>query len=433
MRLQLFILGVGLVASSEAIGLNYTCDTNPETNSDQLLCIPSEYRQYEAPTQYGLTRVTITITLQEIVSVTDNLISLSCYFNTEWKDARIRRRLGYGRAEARPGVDYRNNPNVWVKQDKSILEHIWRPDTFIYHLKRSEVANMAGQDMTSVWIATDGSVLTSFPFDIELHCPMDVSSFPFDFQTCKFKVGSYSKDNTKMIFDLNMDHTTISDENGDTFFQGVPMSKLTRNFNIIVKELDEADKTFNAGVLGNFSITGIQFEISRKFTNFLTTFYLPSLFVVIISWIRYGDNFESDLMYSVLLSSFLIPCFNVTARSILLTSCMLTLIFISNQVYSNTPRSPCMNALEVWMFICICSVFGAALEFGALLLKRTKACSKTLTVENVKYEAASNGISGTNDDPLDGEEYWKIDRYYLVLFPLLFLVTNVAYWLAYTV
>ena len=117
----------------------------------------------------------------------------------------------------------------------------------------------------------------------------------------------------------------------------------------------------------------------------------------------------------------------------ILSASFLVILIISNNVLVNTPRADCMTALEVWILVCLCLIFGTFLQFGILLLKRQKSYVRTLTVENVKYEAAANGVNGPGDDALDAEEYLKIDRYYLIMFPVLFVIFNLIYWLAYLV
>ena len=54
--------------------------------------------------------------------------------------------------------------------------------------------------LAGVWIDKDKKVLYSQAVHITFICPMNFQKFPFDQQTCKFQVGSYSYDQSEMEF-----------------------------------------------------------------------------------------------------------------------------------------------------------------------------------------------------------------------------------------
>ncbi len=116
--LSLAILdAVALVATK-----NFTCGDSPAAVADQLLCLPASYDLTARPKRYGLTRIAVTMDVDEFV-VPENaganedpmsMLAFSGYLNLEWRDEGIVRRRGYGRDAVAPGVDYRNNPQVRV-------------------------------------------------------------------------------------------------------------------------------------------------------------------------------------------------------------------------------------------------------------------------------------------------------------------------------
>ena len=260
--------------------LNFTCDENAETNSDQLLCIPSDYVRHSPPVTYGRTRtkVGIEIVLEDVLSVKDGAVSISCFLNTKWRDPRIRRRRGFGRAQAKPGVDYRNNPGIYVPQDPEILEHIWRPDLYVYRQKQTSNMGSIGKSLESIWIATDGTVLISSPTILDFYCPMDLTNFPLDVQKCQLRFGSYTADDSKMIFELDRGSS-------DSFIQ-MDHALMLKDYSVEISELPVKDRNLQVPKLGNFSITGIELEFRRNIGSYITSYYLPSIFIVIISWTR---------------------------------------------------------------------------------------------------------------------------------------------------
>ena len=74
-------------------------------------------------------------------------------------------------------------------------------------------------------------------------------SFPLDTQRCKFQVGSYSYDMSRMVFDVStlgyIQHT----------------QSIILDYQIVIKNLKKQDRIFEAGALGNFSLAG--FEMVR--------------------------------------------------------------------------------------------------------------------------------------------------------------------------
>ena len=53
---------------------------------------------------------------------------------------------------------------------------------------------------------------------------------------------------------------------------------------------------------------------------------------------------------------------------------------------------------------------------------------KKVEKDDIKYET-QNGFNVTDVQPSD-EEYWKIDKFSLAAFPILFIIFNIIYWFA---
>jgi len=177
--------------------------------------------------------------------------------NVKWKDRRIERRRGFGRSVAAPGVDYRNNPDVYVPVDVSMMDSMWVPNLFVYDLValHSPVWRPGGKRTATdgLWVATDGTVLFSQSVTLTLKCSMCLSAFPMDTHVCKMRFGSYSYDDTKMVFLTEAD---------SGFFQG-GRNRAALSFHVEIALLK--DKIFDGGALGNFSLAGVEVHLSRKY------------------------------------------------------------------------------------------------------------------------------------------------------------------------
>ena len=67
------------------------------------------------------------------------------------------------------------------------------------NLKTYKVIDVLSK-LAGLWIDTDKNVLYSQAPHITFICPMRFDKFPFHTQTCKFRVGSYSYDTSKLLF-----------------------------------------------------------------------------------------------------------------------------------------------------------------------------------------------------------------------------------------
>ena len=82
---------------------------------------------------------------------------------------------------------------------KTPKKELWVPNIFIYNLKTYKVIDVLSK-MAGLWIDTDKNVLYSQATHITFICPMRFDKFPLDTQTCRFRVGSYSYDSSKLLF-----------------------------------------------------------------------------------------------------------------------------------------------------------------------------------------------------------------------------------------
>lgn len=223
---------------------------------------------------------------------------------------------------------------------------------------------------------------------------------------------------------------------------------------------------FDSGPLGNYSLAGFEMVLDRHVSHYIINYYLPSGLFVAVSWI-----------------SFLVPSDIIPGRMALLVTLFLVLVNIFNTVTTNTPKAEGLTAIEAWMLACILFVFGTLTEYAFLLFKHdwgseeSEDHTKDLHSSSIRLHYARSVHRPSMDHPMEGSEiqpmtplmathiastmansnntkgqtpittsvingqkhkskwrrqrFAKIDRFFLVMFPLMFLTFNLVYWMAY--
>ena len=86
------------------------------------------------------------------------------------------------------------------------------------------------------------------------------------FQRCKFQVGSYSFDDTKMIF-LESPRVKGYVETSRS---------IVLDYDVTINQLSDQDRLLIFGSLGNYSVAGFEMILHRYVSHYIITYYLPS-------------------------------------------------------------------------------------------------------------------------------------------------------------
>ena len=112
---------------------------------------------------------------------------------------------------------------------------------------------------------------------------MRFDTFPLDTQYCKFQVGSYSYDMTKMNFTQTnkvQGYAMIwkdSNRRLTNFLSFVKTANsVVLDYKVDIIALGPSDFVLNYGELGNFSVAGFEMRLRRHVSHYLITYYLPS-------------------------------------------------------------------------------------------------------------------------------------------------------------
>jgi len=99
----------------------------------------------------------------------------------------------------------------------------------------------------------------------------------------------------------------------------------------------------------------------------------------------------------------------IPGRMTLLITVFLVLINIFNTIQTNSPKADGLTAIEAWLIACIVFVFAALIEYTGILLQMKL---RKLTGSKRKKD-----------------NYALTDLAFFVLFPVLFILFNLLYWL----
>jgi len=352
------------------------------------VCIPDNYSKFELPHTEQTNVIGIAMDIDEVMEISDKdySITIAMYFNVFWYEPRLKLVSSVG-ASLRPE---NSTEPVLVPTSVDLIQDLWLPNPFIYNLKTFKLIDGAMSKLSGLWIASDKKLTYGQTTHITFICPMKFNKFPFDTQICKFRVGSYNQDSSKVLF--------VTKHYG---FSSKKANSIALDYGVLIKELAPEDSVLDYGPLGNFTIAGFEMVLSRYVSTYIIAFFIPSGLFVVVSWI-----------------SFLIPSETIGGRISLLVTLLLLLVTIFTCVVTTTPRAEGLKAIEVWMLACILFVFAALIQYVAFLFRKQHYLSKMQKMTPKTAEQLA-------------EEFWRIDKFFLVCFPALFIVFNVVFWIVY--
>merc|ERR1711953_665479 len=261
----------------------------------------------------------------EILKIDDKdfTVEVNVYLIVKWKDSRII-------------INFAELGNLnetlgeWIPVELELVDRIWLPDTEILRLKGFHSLEVLGR-LQGLWMSISYEMLFVLATRIRFMCPMNE-------QMCKFQVGSFNYDNTKMKY-----HTY--------FLPKLPNSTdPILDYEVTVSPLDWNERYYLPQETGNYSVAGFKLYMERKMTHYVITYYLPSGLFVVVSF-----------------TSFLIPSDDIQGRMALLVTLFLILVNIFNTTTTNSPKADGLNAMQSWVICCIFFVFGALFEYAIIL------------------------------------------------------------------
>ncbi|XP_041437562.1 glycine receptor subunit alpha-2 isoform X5 [Xenopus laevis] len=289
-----------------------------------------------------------------------------------------------------PRLSYSEYPDDSLDLDPSMLDSIWKPDLFFANEKGANFHDVT-TDNKLLRIFKNGNVLYSIRLTLTLSCPMDLKNFPMDVQTCAMQLESFGYTMNDLIFEwLSTSPVQVAD--GLTLPQFILKEE---------NELGYCTKHYNTG---KFTCIEVKFHLERQMGYYLIQMYIPSLLIVILSWVSFWINMDA-----------------APARVALGITTVLTMTTQSSGSRASLPKVSYVKAIDIWMAVCLLFVFAALLEYAAVnfvsrqhkeflrLRRRQKRQGKTVLIGNESVESMRrmNGLRST-----DSSAYGTLNQIY---------------------
>ncbi|NXN47404.1 GLRA4 protein, partial [Rhinoptilus africanus] len=404
---------------------------SPSDFLDKLMGRTSGYDARIRPNFKGPpVNVTCNIFINSFGSVTETTMDyrVNVFLRQQWNDPRLA---------------YREYPDDSLDLDPSMLDSIWKPDLFFANEKGANFHEVT-TDNKLLRIFKNGNVLYSIRLTLILSCPMDLKNFPMDIQTCTMQLESFGYTMNDLIFEWLEEQEAVQVAEGLTLPQFILRDE---------KDLGYCTKYYNTG---KFTCIEVKFHLERQMGYYLIQMYIPSLLIVILSWVSFWINMDA-----------------APARVGLGITTVLTMTTQSAGSRASLPKVSYVKAIDIWMAVCLLFVFAALLEYAAVNFvsrqhkefmrlrrrQRRQRMEEELVRESRFYlrgyglgpclqpkDGAAEGPNIYSPPPAgmllrEGESLHRryidrakrIDTISRAVFPFTFLVFNIFYWVVYKV
>ncbi|PWA18778.1 hypothetical protein CCH79_00005616 [Gambusia affinis] len=255
-----------------------------------------------------------------------------------------------------PRLAYSEYPDDSLDLDPSMLDSIWKPDLFFANEKGANFHEVT-TDNKLLRISKNGNVLYSIRITLILACPMDLKNFPMDVQTCIMQLESCEYSHPVKQTDQHADpllSSPVGYTMNDLIFEwdekgAVQVADGLTLPQFILKEekdLRYCTKHYNTG---KFTCIEARFHLERQMGYYLIQMYIPSLLIVILSWVSFWINMDA-----------------APARVGLGITTVLTMTTQSSGSRASLPKVSYVKAIDIWMAVCLLFVFSALLEYAAV-------------------------------------------------------------------
>uniref|UniRef100_A0A182MSX1 Gamma-aminobutyric acid receptor subunit beta n=1 Tax=Anopheles culicifacies TaxID=139723 RepID=A0A182MSX1_9DIPT len=299
------------------------------------------------------------------VSMVRQDYTITMYLNQYWKDERLAFNAfalwGDNQKDQTGEIMIEDDgANDVITLSGDFAEKIWVPDTFFANDKNSFLHDVTERNKL-VRLAGDGAVTYGMRFTTTLACMMDLHYYPLDSQNCTVEIESYGYTVSDVVMYWR-----------STPIRGVEEAELPQ-FTIIGYETNDRKEKLATGVYQRLSLS---FKLQRNIGYFVFQTYLPSILIVMLSWVSFWINHEAT-----------------SARVALGITTVLTMTTISTGVRSSLPRISYVKAIDIYLVMCFVFVFAALLEYAAVNYTYWGARAKKKSKKNKEAERKVFGKS----------------------------------------
>ncbi|KAK6172619.1 hypothetical protein SNE40_016237 [Patella caerulea] len=305
--------------------------------------------------------------------------------------------------------------------DNKHMEQIWLPDIYFPNEKIAAFHKIMTPNKV-VRLYADGRLSFYARLSLTMSCPMNLRKYPFDKQICALQLESFGFDREKVLLEWAKNETPVA----------INDHIILPQFEVVRNESGLCAKSHPR--LGNHSCLEAKFHLERNIGYYIIQMYIPSILIVVISWI-----------------SFWLTVTSVAGRISLGVLTVLTMTTQSSGVNASLPRVSYTKAIDIWMSTCLLFVFGALIEFAVVnVLSRNKEATETnSTTEQIGTKLENGpfmnetmvmiggGVRFAEEEKkaikrISGLQWAQLmDNISRFLFPFIFISFNIVYWTYY--
>eukprot|EP00069_Balaena_mysticetus_P006571 bmy_18721T0 len=178
----------------------------------------------------------------------------------------------------------RNGLNILDgEEEESKSDMLWlEPKTIVFPLETWYLCSQNSSEKIKDYPLQicQNSRMNATMLTLTLSCPMDLKNFPMDVQTCTMQLESFGYTMNDLIFEWLSDGPVQVAE-GLTLPQFILKEE---------KELGYCTKHYNTG---KFTCIEVKFHLERQMGYYLIQMYIPSLLIVILSWVSFWINMDA--------------------------------------------------------------------------------------------------------------------------------------------
>ncbi|XP_072020874.1 glycine receptor subunit alpha-2-like [Amphiura filiformis] len=348
--------------------------------------------------------------------------SSSFYLGMDWIDTRLM---------------YTGERYITIKGDD--INRFWLPDIFFLYEKEGHHHNII-QANQMLKILPNGTCRYVVRVSLTAVCRMALHRFPFDTQTCTINMMSFAYSNEELLLTIRDDAVVVGENALVAEYDFKGLSTGTFIFGI-ADELPGAEMYINETLEG----VEVKFTFKRQLQTYILTVYIPSLLLVIISWM-----------------SFWIDAHAAPARITLGITTVMTANTMTASMQESFPNAKEAKAIDIWLAACLIFVFLSLIEYAltnyliVLHERKMKCCETTKTTQDARRPMSmiSRNNLGTdyginrlpanstkdcslpeleNTTPKVDFSAEQMDKLARIVFALAFIAFNICYWTIYVV
>ncbi|XP_011503743.1 PREDICTED: glycine receptor subunit alpha-2-like [Ceratosolen solmsi marchali] len=244
---------------------------------------------------------------------------------------------------------------------QSAHDLIWTPSVYVANERSSVIMGNTVKDLL-ISIDPSGMVILNTRLEAILNCGLRLEKFPFDVQECPLVFESWTHSVQDMVLNWDEAPIVLADE-----------LHLTE-YRLVDKWVNRSEVSYTTAqqhyghFAGNFSSISITFKLAREMGFFMMDYYIPSILIVVISWVSFWLHMDAS-----------------PPRIVLGTNTILAFMTLASKVENSLPKVSYIKASEIWFLGCTIFLFAAMVEFAFVNTIYRRKKNVPLKKVNSKY------------------------------------------------